>query len=468
MCWLVFCPKDKTIPLDYMDRAQKINKDGYGISWCYNNQVQVFKTLDYIEFKEKLATLTSFDRIVHFRLASVGTVDINNVHPFNIPTGVMFHNGTISTLRTTSTCAVSGCSDSDTSMLAKMISECKYSHLSDIQPLVQHIIGTTVNKLLFMEHDGTVTIMNKNLGNEEDGIWYSNTYHKAPTYSYPANTYYYNNYSKSSVKTKVFVYGTLKKGYANNYILAGSTFLGKATTNPKGVMIGEKAPFPYLLEFQYKATPGEEAYNIEGEVYEVDEYTLDRLDRLEGVPHHYRKSYVMVTLDNKESILCLVYLKTTITASDKAQKRISSWKPSYSFPYSPFIDDEEDEVMTELEEAVATIQLYSDLTFYTEAGLASKTQPELVKICDEYYKAYYGYSAFLEAESVENLIEEIGFLTDCINEDITIAKKTINKLTSKSVYNKRKYLIATGDISKATADTISDSTIEALFSLEAI
>ncbi len=79
--------------------------------------------------------------------------------------------------------------------------------------------------------------------------------------------------------TKVFVYGTLKKGWGNHRLLEGSTFLGVYET-PKEFSLYDGG-FPYAFH-----GGGE---NIRGELYEVDDDTLKNLDRLEGYPSHYNR-----------------------------------------------------------------------------------------------------------------------------------------------------------------------------------
>lgn len=73
---------------------------------------------------------------------------------------------------------------------------------------------------------------------------------------------------------KVFVYGTLLSGMGNHRLLSGATFLGKAKTPPKFMMI-DVGYFPGVIEY-------DEGVPIVGEVYEVTDEQLRRLDMLEG------------------------------------------------------------------------------------------------------------------------------------------------------------------------------------------
>jgi gamma-glutamylaminecyclotransferase len=97
----------------------------------------------------------------------------------------------------------------------------------------------------------------------------------------------------------IFVYGTLKKDHANHQLLESSSFIGNAITESAYPMICSNGVFPYLFEM-----PGT-GYNIFGEVYQIDYETLQRLDWLEGVPDHYYRKSIKVSIDAKTNeVLC--------------------------------------------------------------------------------------------------------------------------------------------------------------------
>jgi gamma-glutamylcyclotransferase (GGCT)/AIG2-like uncharacterized protein YtfP len=81
---------------------------------------------------------------------------------------------------------------------------------------------------------------------------------------------------------KVFVYGTLKQGHGNHRLLRESKLLGECNTPPAFEMINMGA-FP-------GAVRGKE--ELQGEVYEVDEHTMERLDMLEGYPQFYGREII--------------------------------------------------------------------------------------------------------------------------------------------------------------------------------
>ena len=76
------------------------------------------------------------------------------------------------------------------------------------------------------------------------------------------------------MKTLLFVYGTLRQNYHNHTYLNTANFLGEAKTQDKFVM-HFNGSIPFVSESQSIS-------QIMGEVYEVDESTLARVDQLEG------------------------------------------------------------------------------------------------------------------------------------------------------------------------------------------
>lgn len=118
------------------------------------------------------------------------------------------------------------------------------------------------------------------------------------------------------IKTKVFVYGTLKKGLGNHRLLEGQTFIGKAETEPL-YRLYNIGPYPCMIA-------AENGNSIIGEVYEVDANTLIRLDRLEGVPFLYDRANIKL----KDGTTAVGYLFQKPV--DKYRDSGSSWDgPSY-------------------------------------------------------------------------------------------------------------------------------------------
>ncbi len=97
----------------------------------------------------------------------------------------------------------------------------------------------------------------------------------------------------------VFVYGTLRKDYWNHkYYLKNSKFVGKGRTKHKYALYADN--IPYVIE-------NENISHIVGEVYCVDEETLERLDYLEGHPTCYKRKKVPIILESGEEIEAWLY-----------------------------------------------------------------------------------------------------------------------------------------------------------------
>lgn len=330
MCQIIVKPEGKKFNMDYLDVAQGWNEDGYGVSWWENGALETFTTMNYDRFKTILVTLDEVPAVAHMRNTTRGITCIDNNHPFDIPSGKMFHNGTIYGLTSTNVVG------SDTEALAQLITDCDYNFIEDLLPLIQQIVGKTLNKLVFFEDNGRITFVNKDLGMEEDGIWYSNDYHKKANKK--VVTYHYNNWdydeesesykqpqlpAKKEELTKVFVYGTLKRGFGNhdNY-LKGAPCLGTARTVQKWAMIGQYMAFPYVLE-----RDDINGNIITGQVYEVNAKQLAALDTLEGVPSHYIKVKASVFyLGSRPTEEVYMYVKASVDPSDRERPYITEFK----------------------------------------------------------------------------------------------------------------------------------------------
>jgi gamma-glutamylcyclotransferase (GGCT)/AIG2-like uncharacterized protein YtfP len=92
---------------------------------------------------------------------------------------------------------------------------------------------------------------------------------------------------QSATKHLIFVYGTLKSGQRNNWYLRGQTFKGHFRTEPR-YRLFDAGTYPLLVP----ADKGGRA--IRGEVYEVDDLALERLDFHEGAPWKFRRAAVEV------------------------------------------------------------------------------------------------------------------------------------------------------------------------------
>lgn len=80
---------------------------------------------------------------------------------------------------------------------------------------------------------------------------------------------------RSDATTVIFVYGSLKRGYALHHLLSTATWLGTARTQPL-YRLFDLGSYPGLIEWP-------DGTEVAGELYEVTAEQLKTLDEAEGV-----------------------------------------------------------------------------------------------------------------------------------------------------------------------------------------
>ena len=113
---------------------------------------------------------------------------------------------------------------------------------------------------------------------------------------------------------KIFVYGTLRKGYGlNNVFTNRASFLGSATCSNK--IMYNLGAFPGVVHSTNKNDI------VHGEVYQMytPEETLNTLDRIEGVPFLYKRECAVVTYEDGSTEEVWIYIYNS--------KRSSRYEP---------------------------------------------------------------------------------------------------------------------------------------------
>lgn len=93
-----------------------------------------------------------------------------------------------------------------------------------------------------------------------------------------------------SKTNNVFVYGTLKKGDTRRGLdrwATGVAFVGPAVTSKSSYSLYSLGAFP-AVELNGNS-------QISGEVWSVDDTTLEDLDRIEGYPDFYKRTQIDTT-----------------------------------------------------------------------------------------------------------------------------------------------------------------------------
>lgn len=107
------------------------------------------------------------------------------------------------------------------------------------------------------------------------------------------------------MKHRIFVYGSLKKGFGNNRFLATSEYVGETQTPPNYNMVSFGV-FPGVCS--------DGTFAISGEIYYVDNPTLIAIDRLEANGFFYTRE--LVEMEDGHEAWIYLFTKEKIAPSD--------------------------------------------------------------------------------------------------------------------------------------------------------
>jgi len=120
-------------------------------------------------------------------------------------------------------------------------------------------------------------------------------------------------------KHLIFVYGTLKRGYGNNRLLEQSRFVDAATTENRYPLV--VSGIPYLHDVPNVG------HHVTGEIWEVTDDQLRRVDQLEGHGRGFyeRRKINVISETTREKVETWVYFICTRTRGYEAE----TLHPSY-------------------------------------------------------------------------------------------------------------------------------------------
>lgn len=105
------------------------------------------------------------------------------------------------------------------------------------------------------------------------------------------------------IRHRVFVYGTLRQGQSNAYLLSQHGVTRWIPASLSGYhLLNAGASWPYCRPNANAEGP------VVGEMVEVTSDALADLDRLEGVPHHYERHSVSILLGGTLLVPAWVYV----------------------------------------------------------------------------------------------------------------------------------------------------------------
>lgn len=182
MCIAILCPKGKQITEQQFMNSWENNYNGAGFMYNdKNNKLRVVKEMEdkdklYKKYVQAVNKFPDATFVIHFRISNRGVISLENCHPFKVNNQLGFvHNGTITSVDKDDV-------KSDTNVFNRTILRnlpnigVDFLENKGIKLVLEEFIGRS--KLIFLDNNGNYSIFNENLGDWEDGIWYSNDSHK--------------------------------------------------------------------------------------------------------------------------------------------------------------------------------------------------------------------------------------------------------------------------------------------------
>ncbi len=203
MCVIAAKPATEIITEDTLERCFDGNSDGAGFVVCKDNQLIASKGFfTFKDFYEAYLPLQQYAAVIHFRIKTHGNRDAAMCHPFEVLPNKLWvaHNGIIN---------ISTESDETKSDTWHFVDKVLQPELNkDAAALkrgsFKYLLGCTIghSKLAFLDNRGTITLINKEKGEYDGKVWYSNGSYKAPrVYSgYNGSSTYYAGGSSTPAK----------------------------------------------------------------------------------------------------------------------------------------------------------------------------------------------------------------------------------------------------------------------------
>jgi glutamine amidotransferase len=181
MCIIALKEQDATISKETLQQCFKANKDGAGFMYAEDNILHTEKGFfSFDDFYKAYTPHQSKKIALHFRIKTHGEINKDNCHPFEVSKTLgLMHNGMI-----------------DIQEYNKKFSDTWHFNEKIIKPmyrdnggflkknynleLIKKFVG--YSKLVFLNNRGVHTIVNEDKGVWENGVWYSNTSYKIPTF----------------------------------------------------------------------------------------------------------------------------------------------------------------------------------------------------------------------------------------------------------------------------------------------
>ena len=177
MCIAVYQPEGKKLSKETFYQCYHRNPDGFGMMFAKKGEIKIYKTLDgpdkayALYSKLRKGEGRGKNMVLHFRIATHGSVNKENCHPFRVNKHLaLAHNGIIHAVDTRNYKDMSDTRVFAKEILAKLPNFFEWEE--PITRLIEEFIGHS--KLILLDDEGMAHIYNEHMGEWADGIWFSN------------------------------------------------------------------------------------------------------------------------------------------------------------------------------------------------------------------------------------------------------------------------------------------------------
>ena len=172
MCLAIYIPPGRYVPIKRLKKAHKANPDGWGFAWISGGRLHARKSTWFDGFLNDYRMRMNDIRLIHFRTASSGKIDIWACHPFFVNPSLAFvENGNLPEFAD-GTDGLTDIQRFNKQVLRRLPDG--FLHTPEIRQALEKYCAESCVKMIFMDSAGRVDIVNESAGEWVNGCWFSN------------------------------------------------------------------------------------------------------------------------------------------------------------------------------------------------------------------------------------------------------------------------------------------------------
>ena len=125
------------------------------------------------------------------------------------------------------------------------------------------------------------------------------------------------------MKNLLFVYGSMKKGFKNNFRLEKENYLGASITKEKYCMFPSvNFTYPYALK-------EDKRWQLKGELYDITNIDISVIDDFEGVPKFYYRESIEIIWRDQVTKAFIYFRSNDNPNSYEKELALDEWTQEY-------------------------------------------------------------------------------------------------------------------------------------------